>query len=91
MDSLCRESIVRGDHAYKDIQTPFNLCVEQETHNAGDRFTVAIVKAKTIVGHIPCKFSLCFDHFPIPLSNFQLLFSDVTLTCVWECAPISHI
>ena len=40
----------------KDIQTPFVgkiLCMEQETFNAEDCFVVSIVKAETIVGHIP--------------------------------------
>ena len=72
-----------------------SLCVEQETSNAEDCFAVTIVKAKTMVGHEPHKFSLRFDRFPIPLSNnYQLCFSGVTLPLmshVLACAPISHV
>ena len=43
--------------------------MEQEASNAEDCFVVAIVKAETIIGYVPCKFLL---HFPTPLSNLQL-------------------
>ena len=56
MDSLHWDSVVCGHYAYNVGKS---LCVEQETSNA-DHFTVAIVKAETIIGHVPCKFSLCF-------------------------------
>ena len=31
-----------------------------KTSNAEDCFAVAIVKAETIIGHVPCKFFHCF-------------------------------
>ena len=87
MNSLHWDSMIRGHRAYKGKI----LCVEHETYNAEDcfteHFTVAIVKAETIVGHVTRKFSLLF---PVPLSNFQLRFSGVTLPlmpCIWACAP----
>ena len=39
------------------------LCVEQETSNAEYHFAVPIVKAETIVGHVPHKFCFIFDLF----------------------------
>ena len=42
-------------------------------------FTVAIVKAKTIVGQVLANFHFILTVFPIPLSNFQLCFPCLTL------------
>lgn len=39
------------------------LLMQQETSNTKDHFAVAIVKAETIVDHIPHNFSLCFQLF----------------------------
>jgi len=60
MDSLHLDSVIRGNHIYKDIWNPFTgeiLCVEQEAHNTADCFTVAVVKDETVVGHVPCEVS----------------------------------
>ena len=92
MNSLHWDSVIRGHRAYKGKI----LCVEQETYNAKDcfteHFTVAIVKAERL--SLVMLLANFRSLFPIPLSNFQLRFSDVTspLTpCIWACAPISHV
>ena len=49
MDSHHWESVIRGHHVYKDIWTPFVgeiLNVQQEVHNAEDRFAVAVVSTQ---------------------------------------------
>ena len=90
MGSLCWECVICGHCAYKDIKL---FCRKipsvEKTSNAETIFAVAIVKAESIIGHIPCKF--CFAL--AILHNFQLYFSGVTLPSmphVLVCAPISH-
>ena len=66
MDSLSWDSVICGHHIYKDIWTPFVgeiLHVEQEVCNPEDRFAVAIVKAETVVSHVPREVSCLFWHF----------------------------
>ena len=66
MDSLHWDSVIRGHHVYKEIWTPFVgevLRVEQETHNAQDRFAVAIVKDDIIVSYVPHEVSCLVWHF----------------------------
>ena len=49
MDSHHWESVIRGHHVYKDIWTPFIgeiRNVQQEVHNAEDRFAVAVVSTQ---------------------------------------------
>ena len=49
MDSHHWESVIHGHHVYKDIWTPFVgeiLNVQQEVHNAEDRFAVAVVSTQ---------------------------------------------
>ena len=63
MDSHHWDSVILGHHVYKDIWTPFVgeiLNVQQEVHNVEDHFAVAVVKNKTIVGHVPCEVSCLF-------------------------------
>ena len=65
IDSLCWDSKIHGHYVYKDIWTPFVeeiLCMKQETNSAKDHFTILIVKAKAIVGHIPHKFKPVFQY-----------------------------
>ena len=52
MDSHHWESVIRGHHVFKDIWSPFVgeiLNVQQEVHNAKDRFAVVVVKNETII------------------------------------------
>ena len=60
MNSLDWDSVIRSHRAYKGKI----LCAEQENYNAEDcfteHFTVAIVKAATIVGCVTRKFLLPF-------------------------------
>ena len=54
------ESMVRGYHVYKDIWAASireHLLCRRETTNLADRFSVAVMKDETIVGHIPRKIS----------------------------------
>lgn len=84
--------VIHGHHIYKGIWTAFVFvgkiqCVKQEIHNK-KLLAIAIMKAETITGHVPHKVSFVI---PLILSKFQLLFSGVTLPCVWVYAPISHV
>ena len=63
--------------------------MEQETFNVEDHFIVAIVKADTIIGHVP---HFVFKYFPIPLVQF--CFSGITLPLmahVLACAAITYV
>ena len=54
-------------------------------------YSVAIVKAETIIGHVPHEFLPCLDHFSI---QFQPCFLGVTMSPMPHsraCAPISHV
>ena len=65
MDSLCWDNAIHGHHVYEDIWNPFVakiLCVEQETHST-DHFSITIMKAETIIGHVPYKVSFRFHHY----------------------------
>ena len=58
--SFSVESIVRGYHVYKDIWAASvgeYLPCRRETTNLADRFAVAVMKGRTVVGHIPRKIS----------------------------------
>ena len=47
----------RGLHIYKDIWMPELgeiLQCEQERENPEDSYAVSVMKADTIVGHVPC-------------------------------------
>ena len=49
------ESMVRGYHVHKDIWAASvgeHLPCRRETTNLADRFSVAVMKGETIVGHI---------------------------------------
>ena len=75
MDSHHWESVIHGHHVYKDIWTPFVgeiLNVQQEVHNAEDRFVVTVVKNKMIIGHAPHEVSCLFWYF---------IEHDGTITC----------
>ena len=68
--------MICGHQVYKDIWTPFVdeiLSVEQETDNAEDHFTVAIMKAVTIIGHVLHKVSFLFSHYSNNMSFFSLV------------------
>ena len=50
------ESVVRGHHIYKSIWTPLIgevLTAELEEDNTEDQYAVAVIRAGTIVGHVP--------------------------------------
>ena len=49
-------TIVRGHHVYKDIQTPDigeTLPAGAEDSNDHDKYAVAVMKDRTVVGHVP--------------------------------------
>ena len=53
----CIHSCNRGHHIYKEIWTPYiteELRLEEEEDNLYDQHTVAVVRNKVIVGHMPC-------------------------------------
>ena len=73
MDSLHWDSVIRGHHVYKEIWTPFVgevLRVEQETHNAQDRFAVAIVQISYTSG-------INYTVNAIPSYHFQFCFAGI--------------
>ena len=57
---------VRGHHIYKITWTPTIgevLTCERETSNTADRYTVAVLRRGTIVGHVPRKVSAACSLF----------------------------
>ncbi len=56
-------SCVRGHHVYKNTWSPIlgdTLLCERETNNNRDRYAVAVLKQRIVVGHLPEKISkLC--------------------------------
>ena len=51
-------SVIHDHHIYKDIRTPELgkiLQCEQERGNTEDSYAVSVMKADTIVGHVPCE------------------------------------
>ena len=53
---LEKATVIRGHHVYKDIWTPYvgeELSLSPEDDNDHDRYAVAVVKGRNIVGHIP--------------------------------------
>ena len=66
-EMFCLDSIVRGQHVYKTVWTPFLgeiLTAISEPENNHDRHAVCVEKGKEIVGHVPRKLSLlqCGSH-----------------------------
>ena len=63
-ETLAINSAVRGFHVYKNEWNPVlgeTLLCEQEFGNIHDPYAVAVVRDKTIIGHVPRKISsLCF-------------------------------
>ena len=60
------ESVVRGHHIYKSIWTPLIgevLTAELEEDNTEDQYAVAVIRAETIVGHVPCELRRIFYFF----------------------------
>ena len=58
IDELERVCCIRGYHIYKEIweaATGEVLTCEREPLNPKDRYTVAVKKAGTVVGHLPIK------------------------------------
>ena len=57
---FCQESVVRGDHVYKSVWTPFVgeiLDMKREAGNSHDRHAVAVVRNSCVVGHLPRQYS----------------------------------
>ena len=55
-----KASVVRGHHIYKSLWTPeVNevLLLRRETGNEHDEYAVAVLKASTVVGHVPREIS----------------------------------
>ncbi len=53
-------SCVMGHHVYKEIASPLveeELGCTRESDNSSDPYAVAVMKASTIVGHIPRRIS----------------------------------
>ena len=54
--TLLKDSFITGHHVYKTIWTPFlteTLSVETEEDNQYDKYAVAVLKVRKIVGHVP--------------------------------------
>lgn len=63
---LEKATVIRGHHVYKDIWTPYvgeELSLSPEDDNDHDRYAVAVVKGRNIVGHIPQTVSKVTWHF----------------------------
>ena len=69
MGSSCSwltSNVVRGHHVYKNVWTPSigeRLQLHQQDDNDCDDHAMSIVKAETIVSHIPREMSHTFWHF----------------------------
>ena len=60
MEEFQKESCVRGYHVYKDIWNAAlgeELQCQRERGNSSDLYAVAVLKDRTIVGHLPRKIS----------------------------------
>lgn len=60
------ESVIRGHHIYKRIWTPTIteiLSVNFDPANRHDHFTIAVLKAGAVVGHVPREVSRIFYFF----------------------------
>ena len=69
MESFEKECSIRGYHVYKEIWEAAigeELDCPREPSNAIDRYTVAVMKSGTVVGHLPKKLSRIYSLF---LSN----------------------
>ena len=56
MEDYERECCVRGYHVYKEIWAAAlgeQLVCEREPYNPSDRYAVAVVKNRTVIGHLP--------------------------------------
>ena len=64
--SWLTNSVVRGHHVYKNVWTPSigeRLQLRRQDDNDYDNHAVSVVKAKTIVGHVPREMLRTFWHF----------------------------
>ena len=60
------ESVVRGHHVYKRVWSPVVgeiLQLSCEDDNDHDRFSVSVMKAELVVGHVPRRLSRTVWHF----------------------------
>ena len=61
MDLLCWDSMIYSHLLIRIFKLVLYVGKSgTRTSNAEDRFTFAIVKAKTTIGHVPYNFLLCF-------------------------------
>ena len=69
MESSCSwstSSVVRGHHVYKNVWTPSigeRLQLRRQDDNNYDDHAMSVMKAETIVGHVPREMSRTFWHF----------------------------
>ena len=64
MEEFRKESCVRGYHVYKDIWNAAlgeELQCQRERGNSSDLYAVAVLKDRTIVGHLPRKMTKRLD------------------------------
>ena len=69
------DSYVRGYHAYKDMWNPALgdvLPLERELTNPKDKFSVALMKGSTVVGHIPYNIAPAVSHFLINKATVEV-------------------
>ena len=55
MEDYERECCIRGYHVYKEIWAAAlgeQLVCEREPYNPSDRYDVAVVKKRTVIGHL---------------------------------------
>ena len=64
LSSFSMESMVRGQHIYKDRWCPYinkELTCHQERHNYHNPFAVSVQKSSIVVGHVPQQISaICY-------------------------------
>ena len=64
MEEFQKESCVNGYHVYKDIWNAAlgeELQCQRERGNSSDLYAVAVLKDRTIVGHLPRKMTKRLD------------------------------
>ena len=86
MESYEFELLVRGYHVYKDTweaeEDEILACIEDQ-RNRHDPYAVAVMKSKTVVGHLPRKIStVCFlgDNGQERIVQVKLVALDVVET-----------
>ena len=88
-NSYEKTSVIRGNHIYKSVWTPFigeELVVEAEEGNEHDKNVVTVMKDGCVVGHVP----RCISESPGSTSNVVAVSSAMLQeTKAWS-QPRSH-